>query len=137
MDVDAEEGRAIVHAARSPLDALESRADPHAGELLATIRSIVGHRPLRHVGAFQNTRARLAVTLLVEGRRVPLTFELDRTTFPGDQVHHEVEVEIADEADAGAIGQALHAFLEDAGVAWREAPSKARRFFEAAAGRPI
>jgi adenylate cyclase class IV len=137
VEVGADEGRAIVHAARSALDALESRADPHAGELLATMRSIVGHRPLRHIGTFQNARARLAVTLVVESREVPLTFELDRTTFPGEQVHHEVEVEIADDSDARAIEQALHAFFKAAGVAWRQAPSKARRFFEAAAGRPI
>ena len=136
IEVSAEEARAIVHGVRSALDVLDARADPRAGEVLAAMRSIVGTRPLRHMGSFQNVRARLPVTLIVEGRAMLLTFELDRTAFPGEQVHHEVEVEIGD-ADGRAVGTALHAFFKDAGVAWREAPSKSRRFFEAAAGRPI
>ncbi|HEU5196159.1 MAG TPA: CYTH domain-containing protein [Methylomirabilota bacterium] len=136
IEVSAEEAQAIVHAVRSALDVLEARADQRGGALVATMRSIVGHRALRHVGSFQNARARLPVTLSVEGRALPVTFELDRTTFPGEQVHHEVEVEVED-ADARAVEPVLHAFFKDAGVAWRQAPSKARRFFEAAAGRPI
>ena len=136
IEVSAEEARAIVHGVHSGLDVLQAQADPRAGEVLATMRSIVGTRPLRHMGSFQNVRARLPVRLIVEGRALPLTFELDRATFPGEQVHHEVEVEIGG-ADVRAVGPALHAFFTDAGVAWREAPSKSRRFFEAAAGRPI
>ena len=100
------------------------------------MRAIAGRTPLRHLGAFQNERARLDVALGVEGRTIPVTFELDRTTFPGDQVQYEVEVEIAG-ADAPAVDRALRDFFAQAGVAWREGPSKAKRFFDAAAGKPI
>jgi uncharacterized protein YjbK len=136
VEVPKPEAESILVGARSPLDALEARADPRARELLATMRSIAGTTPLRHAGTFQNERGRLAVTLSVEGREVPVTFELDRTTFPGAQVHHEVEVEITG-ADEAAVERALRDFFAKADVAWREGPSKAKRFFDAAAGKPI
>jgi len=136
VEVPKPEAESIVVGARSPLAALEARADPRARELLATMRSIAGTTPLRHVGAFQNERARLDVTLSIASHTIPVTFEMDRTTFPGDQVHYEVEVEIA-ATDAAAVEHALRDFFAKANVAWREAPSKARRFFDAAAGKPI
>jgi inorganic triphosphatase YgiF len=136
VEVPRGEAEAILAGARPPLAALEARAEPRARDMLAAMRAIAASTPLGHVGAFLNERARLNVTLKVAGRGLPVTFELDRTTFPGDQVHHEVEVEIED-ADPKAVEQALHAFLAAAGVTWREAPSKARRFFDAAAGKPI
>ena len=136
VEIQKPEAESIIVGGRSPLAALEARAGARARELLATMRAIAGATPLRRAGSFQNERARLAVTLDVEGRQVPVTFELDRTTFPGGQVHHEVEVEIAD-AEAAAVERALRDFFDNAGVAWREGPSKARRFFDAAAGKPI
>ena len=136
IEVQKPEAESLIVGGRSPLAALEARADPRARELLATMRAIVGRMPLRHAGAFQNERARLEVALGVEGRTIPVTFELDRTTFPGGQVHYEVEVEIAG-AEAAAVERALRDFFTKAGVAWREGPSKARRFFDAAAGKPI
>jgi len=136
VEVPKPEAESIIVGARSPLAALDARADPRARDLLATMRAIAGRTPLRHVGAFQNERARLDVALGVEGRTIPVTFELDRTTFPGDQVQYEVEVEIAG-ADAAALERALRDFFAKAGVTWRESPSKARRFFDAAAGKPI
>lgn len=136
VEVPKPEAESILVGGRSPLAALEARADPRARELLATMRAIAGSTPLRHAGAFQNERARLDVALGVEGRTLPVTFELDRTTFPGHQVHHEVEVEIAG-ADPAAVERALHEFFAKAHVTWREGPSKARRFFDAAAGKPI
>lgn len=136
VEVPRAEAEAIIDGARSALAALEARADPRARELLATLRTITADAPLRHVGAFQNERARLAVTLKAEDRALPLIVELDRTTFPGGQVHYEAEVEIA-ETDAAAVERALRAFFASAGVTWREGPSKARRFFDAAAGKPI
>ena len=136
VEVPKPEAESLIVGGRSPLAALEARADPRARDLLATMRTIVGRSPLRHAGVFQNERARLDVALGVEGRTLPVTFELDRTTFPGDQVHHEVEVEIAG-ADPAAVERALHEFFAKAHVTWREGPSKARRFFDAAAGKPI
>ena len=136
VEVPRLDAEAIIAGARSPLAALEARADPRARELLSTMRSIAGATPLRHAGAFQNERARLDVALGVEGRTIPVTFELDRTTFPGDQMHYEVEVEIT-HADAAAVARALRDFFARAGVTWREGPSKAKRFFDAAAGKPI
>jgi len=136
IEVQKPEAESLIVGGRSPLAALEARADPRARDLLAAMRAIVGRMPLRHAGAFQNERARLEVALGVEGRTIPVTFELDRTTFPGGQVHYEVEVEIAG-AEAAAVERALRDFFTKAGVAWREGPSKARRFFDAAAGKPI
>jgi uncharacterized protein YjbK len=136
VEVPKTDAEAIINDAQSPLAALESRADPRAHDLLAAMRSIAGDTSLRHVGAFQNERTHLPVTLSVEGRTVPVTFEMDRTTFPAGQVHYEVEVEIAG-ADANAVERALHAFFASAKVGWREGPSKAKRFFDATAGMPI
>ena len=136
IEVQKPEAESLIVGGRSPLAALEARADPRARDLLAAMRAIVGRMPLRHAGAFQNERARLEVALGVEGRTIPVTFELDRTTFPGGQVHYEVEVEIAG-AEAAAVERALRDFFTKAGVVWREGPSKARRFFDAAAGKPI
>ena len=136
VEVPKPEAESILVGARSPLAALDARADPRARDLLATMRAIAGATPLRHAGAFQNERARLDVALDLDGRTRTVTFELDRTTFPGGQVHYEVEVEIA-HADAAAVERALREFFTKAGVAWREGPSKAKRFFEAAAGKPI
>jgi len=136
IEVQKPEAESLIVGGRSPLAALEARADPRARDLLAAMRAIVGRMPLRHAGAFQNERARLEVALGVEGRTIPVTFELDRTTFPGGQVHYEVEVEIAG-AEAAAVERALRDFFTKAGVAWREGPSKARRFFDAGAGKPI
>jgi len=136
VEIPRAAAEAILHDQRSALDALEAHAEPRARELLATMRALLAGAPLRHVGAFQNERARLPVRLEVDGRALSVTLELDRTTFPGPQVQYEVEVEIVD-ADHGAVERALHALLRSAGVAWRESPSKAARFFDALAGRPI
>ena len=135
-EITPAEAEAILHDKRSALDALETHAEPRARGLLAAMRTLLAGAPLRHAGAFQNERATLRVPLDVGDRVRPVTLELDRTTFPGNQVHHEVEVEIAD-ADAAAVERALRAFLERAGVAWRESSSKAGRFFDALAGQPI
>jgi len=136
VEVPRAEAEAIIHDTQSPLAALEARAEPRARDLLAAMRGLVGDRPLRHVGVFRNDRAHLTVTLEVDGRRLPVIFEMDTTTFPAGQVHYEVEVEIAGTEEA-AVERALHAYFKKADVAWREGPSKAKRFFDAAAGKPI
>ena len=58
--------------------------------------------------------------------------ELDRTEFPGAEVHFELELEVREE-QAAAGRQALEALLRKAGVEWRPARGKAERFFEALA----
>jgi uncharacterized protein YjbK len=136
VEVSRADAEASLHDTRDPLAILADRADLRARGLLAAMRSAAADAPIRHVGAFQNERARLPARLGVEGRTIPVVFEMDRTTFPGDQVHHEVEVEIAED-DAKPMESALHTLFARAGIAWRAAPSKARRFFDAAAGKPI
>ena len=72
VEVQKPEAESLIVGGRSPLAALEARADPRARDLLATMRAIVGRMPLRHAGAFQNERARLDVALGVGGRTVPV-----------------------------------------------------------------
>ncbi len=132
-EVPAELARAILDGRAAPLAALSEAAGGGLDGLLAA----VGDAPLSHVGSFRNRRTRLGpVALEGEGGTVEVVLELDRTEFPGDVVHWEVEVEV-DPDRAPAVGAALEALFRRAGVSGRSAPSKAKRFFRALAGEAL
>ena len=109
-------------------------ATPARRALVAAMRTATGGRPLQLVGAFINERTRLDVTF-PEGFAGVL--ELDRTLFPGDQVHHEVEFEIPHDVDHDLATNAFRALFSRAGVEGRTAPGKAKRFFAALRGESI
>jgi uncharacterized protein YjbK len=139
-EAELEVGRAqadrMLEGALSPLEVLEAALGAEHG-LLAEMRRLVAARPLVRVGAFENVRTQVAASMDVGGRSVPVTFELDRTVFPGGRVDHEVEIEL--QAELGgehgpdrvrAAAEAVRAVLLRAGIEPRSAPSKAQRFFE-------
>jgi uncharacterized protein YjbK len=109
-------------------------ATPARRALVAEMRTAIAGRPLGIVGGFTNERTRLDV-------RFPEGFvgvlELDRTTFPGDQIHHEVEFEVPHDVDPTVATAAFRALFARAGVEGRTAPGKAKRFFAALRGESI
>ncbi len=127
VEIDSAAAAGVLMGEESPLDLLARALDPPA-PLVDALRGALEGRALLRVGAFENERRRLGPVALGPLRDV--TLELDRTTFPGGAVEHEVELEIAaDEAEAAraAVGE-LWRELE---LEWRTAPSKAQRFFQA------
>ena len=111
----------MLSGTRSPLDAFG--AQPPGLITLAAER--IGTAPLQYLGAFENERTRVDVHL----GEADVVLELDRTKFPGDVVHYEVELEVPAGVDAAAMGAALEALLVKAGVRGRPASGKASRFF--------
>ncbi|MBX7117195.1 MAG: CYTH domain-containing protein [Myxococcaceae bacterium] len=105
--------------------------------LVQKIQRLVNGFHLVHAGSFSNERLRLTVPLEVAGQETDVTLELDRTTFPGEVVHYEVEVEVPPTVDAEALGHALTALFERAQVKTRHGPGKAKRFFAAMRGEKI
>jgi hypothetical protein len=63
--------------------------------------------------------------------------ELDRVMFPGNQIHHEVELEVPTGVDPEDAYTALLALFEQAGVEGRASYGKARRFFAALRGEEL
>jgi uncharacterized protein YjbK len=118
------------------LSILESAADatPARRALVAAMRAACGGRALVVVGGFVNERTRLDVTF-PEGFAGVL--ELDRTHFPGNQVHHEVEFEVPASVDPAQAAAAFAALFARAGVVGRASPGKAKRFFAALRGERL
>ena len=125
LEIDARAAAAILAGELSPLELLAERLGSSA--LLRQTQEPVGPRRLRHLGSFENERARLGPLRLGPGGPA-LVFELDRTRFPGGRIEHELEVEIR-AADAPLVEPLLRELLRAAGVEWRPARSKAERFF--------
>ncbi len=128
--IERGEAHAILAGTISPLDLLIERQGTPVPPLLTVMRELVGGRSLAEMGSFTNERQRVGpVVLDTEGGPVDVVFELDRSCFPGDVVHFEIEVEVPPTA-ADACRPALLELLARADVAWRPSSSKARRFFD-------
>lgn len=102
--------------------------------LVQAMRDAAGGAPVVVVGEFVNERSRVDVEF-PEGFSGVL--ELDRTTFPGDQVQHEVEFEVPAGVDPLRAKAAFEALFARAGVTGRAAPGKASRFFKALKGERL
>lgn len=123
----------VLRGSLSPRKVLADRLGDRHADALRMLDDALGRAELHYVGQFENVRTRLKpVSLELGGRPVELTFELDRTRFAPDRVEHEIEVELTADVDPADAHAAVARLLEDAGVAWRSAPSKAQRFFELA-----
>jgi uncharacterized protein YjbK len=123
--LDAAAAAAIREGARSPLESL--RAVHTASELVRRACELVAARPLSIRGRFTNERLRLEPAHLAEPW--DLCLELDRTTFPGGRVDHELEVELDDPSRATRVLGALRTLFRETGIAWTPARSKAERLF--------
>jgi uncharacterized protein YjbK len=107
--------------------------------LVEQMRSAVAGAPLTLVGGFTTERTRLPVQFPTTSTAPAFAgvLELDRVTFPGDQIHHEVEFEVPPGVDVEVARAAFLALFDRAGVTGRPAPGKASRFFRALAGERL
>jgi uncharacterized protein YjbK len=131
--------KGILEGSVLPLDVLAGApggTDARA-QLVAAVRAATGGEPVRHVGAFQNRRTRWPARLRTPGGHVDVVLELDRTTFPGNVTHHEVEVEVGPGASPADVEEGLQDLFQRAGVTGSPSSSKAGRFFAALDGRPF
>jgi uncharacterized protein YjbK len=105
------------------------------GVLIDRVMAALGDDAPSTVGSFTNER----VPLPVELGGFSGVIELDRTVFPGEVVHHELELEVtgAFVERAAEFEAELRKIIEDAGATASASRGKASRFFEALAGRPI
>lgn len=122
-EVPVEQARDVLAGRADPLALLERESGVHP--FLAELRARAGGEPLQRSGSFRNRRTRVG-PLRVGASDVFL--ELDRTEFPGDRVHHEVELEVPEELAQDAT-RLLGELLDEAGDPGRPAPSKASRYF--------
>lgn len=152
IEIGPDEAAGILAGRRAALDVLHEH-EHHREPLLASppgaheqtrrrafARAILdvldGATPVR-VGAFENVRHRLPLVLEVSGSRFVGEAELDRTTFPGGIVHHELELEVPDTLDHDEVEARLADLLASVGTVGRPSRGKASRFFDALAGLPI
>jgi adenylate cyclase class IV len=137
-EISGDEARAILDGEASPLIVLAGHARSEAGrELVRTLESLVGDDGVRYIGAFENRRTRIETRLPTGDVELAVLLELDETTFPGDVIHCEVEMELDASEDAELAERALRALLDRAGVAGAPARGKASRFFAALEGKDI
>jgi hypothetical protein len=133
VGVTGEVAGALLAGDREPVATLRAATvDPRDRALLDALASAAAGRPIRPLGAFENTRRVVPVTL-PDG--LPLVVELDHTRFPGGRADDEVEIELAGEALVPAAEAWLEARARAAGVATAPASPKLARFF-AALGAP-
>lgn len=124
-----------------PFALLEAAPDtsPARRRLIDGMRAAAAGAPLGLVGGFTTERTRLAVRFPASehGAAFDGVLELDRVAFPGDQLHHEVELEVPGGVTVEAARAAFDALFAKAGVTGRPAPGKASRFFRALRGERL
>ncbi|MEM7308239.1 MAG: CYTH domain-containing protein [Planctomycetota bacterium] len=127
VGLENERAEAVLRGELDPLALLREVAGRSA--LADRVEADLAGAPLCHSGSFRNERTRVG-PLRVAGSE--LVLELDRTSFPGDRLDCEVELELPAAAVEG--GRALLAELfAEAGIEGRPAEGKAKRFFRALA----
>jgi len=124
----------LLHGRISPQQTIRDHFKSKSASLLQMINTACDDQDLVHIGEFSNVRIHLPpVRLAVENTSETLEFELDTSTFPNGNIEHEIEIEISEHSDATSIEAALIELLQQAGIEWYTAPSKAKRFFAALA----
>lgn len=134
--VDASRAKEMLAGRLDPISALEG-GDAARQAVVNALRHALDGRPAIFLGKFQNERTRIPVELATEGARFQAVLELDRTSFPNDQVHHEVEMEVPPQVSPQLALQAFQELFARAGVRGRVSPGKARRFFAALRGERV
>jgi uncharacterized protein YjbK len=129
----AEEARSLLAGRASPLAPLER----DGSALARAARARIGAEPLVRIGAFENERQRLGPLAFPPGARgAQLVFELDRTRFPDGTIERELELEVPEGAALAEVERALRELLEELGMPFEAAPSKAERFFRRLEAEP-
>ena len=120
----------LLHGVITPQQTIRNYFKHKSADIVKMINAACIDQDLVHIGEFSNVRIHLPpVTLPVANISEKLEFELDSSTFPDGSIEHEIEIEIQEEADTAAIEAALVELLQQAGIEWHPAPSKAKRFF--------
>jgi micrococcal nuclease len=120
----------VLQGSISPRDAFARRLAGEGTEALRLLDEALDGAELHYVGRFENVRTRVApVPLEAGGQRHEFVFELDRTALTPERTDFEIEVELPTTEGIEEVRNTIVALLDDAGVAWRPAESKAQRFF--------
>ena len=122
--------QALLQGTSSPRQVIRRHFSDRSSTVLPLIQAACADQALVHIGEFTNERIYLPpVSIAVGENAETVVFELDTSTFPNGHVDHEIEIEISENQDATAIETALIELLDQAGIQWSGAPSKAKRFF--------
>ncbi len=122
----------LLHGSITPQKAIRDHFKGKSASILTMINTACNDQRLVHIGEFSNIRIHLPpVTLSGVDSNDKLEFELDTSTFPDGSIDYEIEIEIAEHIDAALVESALVELLQQAGIKWHIAPSKAERFFAA------
>ena len=125
---------ALLRGVTSPRQIIRRHFSDRSSIVLPLIQAACGDQALVHIGEFTNERIYLPpVSIAVGENEETVVFEFDTSTFPNGNVDHEIEIEISENQDATAIQAALIELLDQAGIQWGSASSKATRFFRALA----
>jgi uncharacterized protein YjbK len=130
VKVSADDAAQILQGRKSPLSVFSTKGGARPA-VVAKIEELLANASLVYVGGFKNNRTRVDAELAVGGRPTRLVFELDETTFPGNRVDYEFEVEVPAGVDAAALRTTLEALCRRAGVTPGAASSKLKRFMAA------
>ena len=126
----------VLRGSVSPRDAFAQRLSASKQDTLALLDDAIGSSELHYVGQFENLRIHLpSVDVpLPDGTTLPLSFELDRSSFTPPTFEHEIEVELPPTADLHQAHTAVVSLLSAAAIPWRPTTSKAKRFFASLRG---
>ncbi len=112
----------LVYAQMHPLDGAEA-------VLPDDMRKLLEGAALANIGSFENRRIKKPFTLRDELGDIEVTLEMDTTTFPGDHVAYELEIEVPDPTIGERVDNIVKDMLREVGVEVFPAASKAKRFF--------
>ena len=129
IEIDPVTAERILAGVESPLGVLLDGIEAQGIPIVETARTAVVGQPLECVGSFRNLR-RYYGPVDIDG--LEITFEMDRTEFPGGQIDHEVEIEVQANQEE-ECREALRRLFVRADIPWQKAQNKAQRFFEALA----
>jgi uncharacterized protein YjbK len=132
VPIDEPAARAIISGA-DPLNWLDGGSEERH-LLVEAMKKALGKRKLIVIGVLKNERTRIDAVLTGNGTKFDATLELDRSTFPGNQTHHEVELEVPPEVDLTTAQAGFADLFKRANVRGFESAGKARRFFQALRG---
>jgi len=136
VPIDEATARDVLGGRRSVWSALPERSglDSEHRELLEEADAAIGSDgavALRCLGGFENERRVVHTELEGADGAVAMRLELDRTSFPGDRIDFELEVELGMDDEVERHREALGRLFRSAKVAPLKRSSKLARFMNA------
>ncbi len=125
----AERAEALVAGRLAPAERIAALlAGCEAEPLARQVRTLCQDRPIARIGAFRNRRTRVSTSLRVGGADHPVRLEFDQTEFAPGVEAFEVELELQPGDPEAALGTALRALFDAAGIEPLPGESKLVRF---------